>query len=172
MLSKITTRMVAGIAALGVAATFAAPAQAFGQRERDVLKGVAIAVVADKVLENIKRQERKQQAYQQPRYFVQPQTRYVSQPQYVQRSYTPRRVATPSAIYSTPSAQAFNTYTPAQRRDIQTRLATWGYYDGGADGSFGPKTHSAVIAYARDTNGLDKLDTVGGVYTIYETLIR
>ena len=31
---------------------------------------------------------------------------------------------------------------------IQRRLAVFGYYDGGVDGSFGPGTYSAITAYA------------------------
>ena len=56
-------------------------------------------------------------------------------------------------------------------RLIQRRLAYWGYYRGAVDGSFGPGTYSAVLAYARDNGQGRSLGSTAGAFGVYDGLI-
>ena len=75
------------------------------------------------------------------------------------------------SIYTTHAARAFNSYSSTERRLIQRRLAYWGYYRGAVDGSFGPGTYSAVVAYARDNGYGRSLGSTAGAFGVYDGLI-
>ncbi len=168
--------VVAAVTALAIAVP-AAPALAWGQRERDTLTGVAGALL----IENVIRNSRHTQAQAaQPQYVPQPQPRYVEphyQPRYVEPQYQPRhrhyeqRVVVAPSIYATPAADAFKSYSWAERRMIQRRLAVFGYYDGGVDGSFGPGTYSAITAYANAQGQGRALRATNTAYAVYDGLI-
>jgi hypothetical protein len=170
--------VVAAVSALAIAVP-AAPALAWGQRERDTLTGVAGALL----IENVIRNSRHTQAQAaQPQYVPQPQPqpRYVKphyQPRYVEPQYQPRRrhyeqrVVVAPSIYATPAADAFKSYSWAERRMIQRRLAVFGYYDGGVDGSFGPGTYSAITAYANAQGQGRALRATNTAYAVYDGLI-
>jgi hypothetical protein len=146
MLRSITKTTLAGITAAAIALTTAAPAQAWGQRERDFLKGIVATVIVTEIIRDSKRHH-------------QPAPRPAPQPQPVQ--YT--------SISQTPAAMAFNSYSYNQRRVIQQRLSAYGYYNSSIDGSFGRGTYNAVVAYARD-NG-QSLANRNGAFAVYDGLI-
>lgn len=50
-------------------------------------------------------------------------------------------------------------------RQIQTRLKSWGYYKGTADGIYGAKTRSAVLSFQKKNNL--RADGVAGPATLY-----
>lgn len=74
-----------------------------------------------------------------------------------------------SSIYSTPAARAFQSYSLSERKAIQRNLRAWGYYRGGIDGSFGPGTYNAVVAYARDEGA--SLRNTASAYGVYDGMI-
>ncbi len=160
---------ITGIVALGITLSTLAPAQAIGRNERNFLKGVAAAVVVDQVIKGVRNNQRQRvvQGYPAPRYnFVQPAPSYPS----TRPSYQPRQTYR-SAIYSTPMAQAFNSYSNADRKRIQQRLAAQGYYTSGIDGSFGPGTYTAISSYAADRDETTKLNTPSGVFGMFDSLV-
>ena len=161
--------VVAAVTAVAIALP-AAPALAWGQRERDTLTGVAGALLIENVIRNSRHTQAQAQAVQ-PQYVPQPQPRYV-EPQYQprRRHYEQRVVVAPS-IYATPAADAFKSYSWAERRMIQRRLAVFGYYDGGVDGSFGPGTYSAITAYAHAQGQGRELRATNTAYAVYDGLI-
>ncbi|MGL6209528.1 MAG: peptidoglycan-binding domain-containing protein, partial [Paracoccaceae bacterium] len=132
----------------------------WGQREQDVLKGVVGTLAVTTLLRQA--QQQKRQAAQQPTYY------YVDpQPQYQQ----PQRHYSHSSVYSTPAAQAFNSYSRGERQAIQRQLARHGYYYGGIDGAFGPGTYRAVEDYARDSGNRGSLSSRNGAFALYDSLI-
>jgi Putative peptidoglycan binding domain len=143
--------VIAAITALSIAAIPAAPAQAWGDKEQGFVAGVATAVIIDEILKN----NRKARAYDRRQ-----------DPVYVE----PRPTRTVS-LHSTPAARAFQNYSLAERKAIQRKLRAWGYYRGGIDGSFGPGTYNAVVAYARDEGASGNLKSTAGAYAIYDGLI-
>lgn len=157
MLSLLNTKAIATAAALAVAATAAAPAHAWGKKEQGFLAGVVTAVIVDQLIDN----NRKRKAAPAPVY----------------RDPAPRPPAyvKPSpgygSIHSTPAAQAFKSYSLAERKAIQRSLRSYGYYHGGIDGSFGPGTYNAIVAYARAAGAPGHLNSAGGVYALYDGLI-
>jgi hypothetical protein len=152
-------KAVAALIALGVALP-AAPALAWGQREQDVLKGVVGTLLVQGAIREIK--DPRQPVYVQPRQvYVQPEPVYV-EPRYERHH---RGVS----IYGTAAAQAFNSYSSSERRLIQRRLSSYGYYRGGIDGSFGPGTYSAVVAYAQDEG--ESLRSTASAFGVYDSLI-
>lgn len=168
MLPNIRTSATAAIAALSIAATAAAPVQA-GQRETDFLTGVAATVIVGSVIKGLSAPR----AQAQPQYYTQ-QPRYYAQPQY----YTPPReqvyYAPPAAqhgLTTSAAAQAFQSYSPTERRAIQRELARAGYYYGSIDGIFGPATYRAVASYAADRGLNARIDSASGAYTVYDSLI-
>lgn len=174
MLLSVKSTAIAAVAALGLAAGSAAPAHALGKNERNFLKGVAAAVIVGAIVNDMKKQPRAVTPAPQPGYVPQP---VYTQPTYTQPTYTqPGRVigSTPAhqSIYHTPAAKAFNSYPPHERRLIQQRLAAYGYYRSGIDGAFGPGTYNAVAAYARDARIDDRLASMNGVFTVYDSLMR
>ncbi|MES2666784.1 MAG: peptidoglycan-binding domain-containing protein [Pseudomonadota bacterium] len=171
-LSALRTTAVAAVTALSLAVLSASPAQAWGEREQGFVAGVATSVIVGAIANDIRQKNRgrqQQQYYQPPRY--QPQPQYYQGPRHYQQ---PRPVYAPQpsySIYSTPPARAFSSYSLTERKAIQRRLATAGYYRSGIDGSFGPGTYNAVVAYARDTRQAGNLDSTAGSYGIYDGLL-
>lgn len=172
MLSKVTRTTTSGITAiaLALALTTAAPVRA-GEAEDNFLKGVAATLLVGTIVHNINKQRVQQRQIvtaPQPRYFV-PQAQ---QPYYAPPAQQVRYSPAPQpALYSTPAARAFNSYTPLERRNIQMRLADYGYYLGGIDGAFGPSTHAAIADFARDSNKMQSLTTLSGAFDIYQSLL-
>jgi hypothetical protein len=159
MLPYVKTAAVSAIAATSILMGSLAPAQAFGDRERAFLQGIATAVIVDKLI--TEGQRPRQQA---PVYVAPPVTFVPQEPVYV-----PRPVQT--SIYHTPAARAFNAYSRAERVAIQRRLAALGYYRSGIDGSFGPGTYNAVVAYARDAGQANSLGGTNTAFGVYDGLI-
>ena len=159
--SNIKRNTIAVLTALSIALP-AVPALAWGQREQDVLKGAAGVIL----LQGIIRETKPNKHHYQPRYEPQYEPRYEPryQPRYEPR-YEPQRVS----VYNTVAAQAFNSYSSSERRLIQRRLAAYGYYRGGIDGSFGPGTYNAVVAYAGDQG--QSLRSSSSAYGVYDGLI-
>jgi hypothetical protein len=145
--------LVAGLAAASITALPAAPAHAWGDREQGFVAGVAAAVIVDEIL---KRNRRARDVRPAPAF------------NFVER---PAAVAATSSIYRTPAASAFNSYSAAERKAIQRKLRAYGYYRGGIDGSFGPGTYGAVLAYARDEGRSDSLGTSAGAYGVLDGLL-
>jgi hypothetical protein len=156
MLPYVKTAAVSAIAATSIFIGSLTPAQAFGDRERAFLQGIATAVIVDKLITE----------GQRPRYQAPPPVvTYVPQ----QPVYVPQPVQT--SIYHTPAARAFNSYSRAERVAIQRRLAALGYYRSGIDGSFGPGTYNAVVAYARDAGQSSSLSGTNTAFGVYDGLI-
>jgi hypothetical protein len=159
--AKTRAAAVVALTSLSIALP-AAPALAWGQRERDTLKGAVGALVLKAIIDDARRD--RAQVYQPappPPVYYQPNPGYVHA----------RPRAQVHSIYSTPAAHAFNSYSSAERRLIQRRLAYWGYYRGAVDGSFGPGTYSAVLAYARDQGYGGSLGSTAGAFGVYDGLI-
>ncbi|MCU0801369.1 MAG: peptidoglycan-binding protein [Rhodobacteraceae bacterium] len=157
MLPNVKTIAVSAVAATAILAGSLAPAQAFGDRERAFLQGVATAVIVDKLITETRR----------PRVQVPPPvvTFVPQEPVYTHRP------THQTSLYQTPAARAFNSYSRAERVAIQRRLAHMGYYRSGIDGSFGPGTYNAVIAYARDAGQADRLGSTNTAFGVYDGLI-
>ena len=155
MLPAVKNTAIAFVTAFALAVSAAAPAQALGKNERNFLAGVAAALVIDGFIDR----ERDRRRAAAPRY-VQPQPVYQPRPAYHQPS-----------VYNTVAAQAFNSYSRSERLAIQRQLSRQGYYRSGIDGSFGPGTYNAVVAYARDIGATRQLASRDGVYGIYDGLL-
>jgi len=177
MLRKTVTAAVAGIALLAMPV---APAHALGKNERNFLKGVAAAAIVGAIIsDQRKRQARAQAAtpHYVPPAHVAPQPRYSQpQPRYAQPQHRTGRVIGAashqgSGLSQTPSAHAFNSYSPADRRAIQRRLSAFGYYSGGIDGAFGPRTHQAIYAFARQAGRTDALESTQGAFSVLNALL-
>lgn len=165
MVSHIFTikrSVISATVALAMLGTSVAPALAWGQREQDFTKG-ALSVLLLGAIVNDARQHR---AYEQ-----RPPVYYAPQPVYHAPVYQPPVYQPVQSYYATPAAQAFQSYTPTERRRIQAALADAGYYFGYVDGSFGPGTYRAITAYARDVGRLAMLETRGGAYGLLDGLI-
>jgi len=147
----VKASMIATLTALSIVAIPATPAHAWGEREQNFLAGVATAVIIGEVIKN----NRRANAAPAP----------APAPVYAE----PR--PTHTSIYRTPAARAFNSYSASERRAIQRNLRAWGYYRGGLDGSFGPTTYNAIVAYARDEGISRNLSNTGGAFAIYDGLI-
>lgn len=169
MLPKFRNAAIAAVAAASMISASAVPAQAWGEKEQNLLAGLtAAAIVGTLIMKNRDRQPAATQQYYQPRYQAPRQT-YTAPARYQEPSYQPTYR---SGIHATAAAQAFNRLPASERRAVQARLANWGYYHGGIDGAFGPQTYRAVTAYAGDTSGTSQLSTIAGAYDFYTTLIR
>jgi hypothetical protein len=160
MLPAVKRTALATLTALAIAATPAAPALAWGQSEQDVLKGVVGTLLVQGIIREGKKYHR-QPAYAPPPVYAQP---VYAQPDY----YQPRAT---TSIYRTPVARAFGSYSSSERRLIQRRLSAFGYYRGGIDGSFGPGTYSAIVAYADDEGMGGYLGSTSDAYGIFDSLI-
>ena len=146
------SKLIAVLTAVAIASVPAAPALAWGDKEQGFVAGVATAVIIDEILKN----NRKARAYDRGQ---------TPAPVYAE----PRPVY--SSIHSTPAARAFQSYSLSERKAIQRNLRAWGYYRGGIDGSFGPGTYNAVVAYARDEGASASLKSTSGAYGVYDGLI-
>jgi len=137
-----------------------------GERERDFLKGVAATVIVGAIVNDIKQKSRAQaqRRYVEPQRYYQPQPVYAEPRRHVERTYQP-------SIYNIPAAQTFNNYSPRDKRAIQQELARFGYYRGSIDGIWGPGTHRAVQAYARDTGYSGGIGSQSGAYSFYDGLL-
>lgn len=164
MLPAFKTTALAALTAFAIAATPAAPAYAWGDNEQNFVKGIAATLLVQGLIREAKRGERNRPVYQQPVY---------QEPVYQEPTYhQPRPHTQPqyqSSIYRTPAAQAFNSYSRAERRLIQKRLSAYGYYRGGFDGAFGPGTYSAVVDYADDQD--QSVRSTGGAFGVYDSLM-
>ncbi len=176
MLPTVKNMTITAVTALSLAIGAAMPANAWGQREQDVLKGVVGTIVAQSVLTQygvLQPRQPRPQYYRPPVYRAPPvvyqQPRYVA-PRYVQPVYVQRPTYT-SSVYSTAAAYAFNSYSTGERMAIQRRLAAAGYYYGGIDGAFGPGTYTAVSAYAADRGLSARLASREGAFGVYDGLI-
>ena len=143
-----------GATAAVITAMAAPPAMAWGDKEQNFLAGVAATVALAAILDP-------QIFYKKPAAHYHTQT-----PVY----YSPAPTYT-SSIYQTPIATAFNSYQPAQRKRIQSKLAAQGYYHSTIDGAFGPNTYNAVVAYANTTGKKNILSSTAGAFTIYDGLL-
>ena len=148
MLPAVTRTVTAAVAALALAAATVQPAQALGKNERNFLKGVFAAVVVHELVK-------------QGRANAQPAPAPVQ----------PKPVNPGTGYSQNAAAAAFYEFSPQARRMIQQRLAAYGYYRSGIDGSFGPGTYSAVAAYARDTRMAENLQSTAGAYAVYDGLL-
>jgi peptidoglycan hydrolase-like protein with peptidoglycan-binding domain len=174
MFSNFKNATIATVTALSIAATAAAPAHALGKNERNFLKGVAATVIIGALLN-----EAQARSAPQPVYRPQPQPQPVYRPAPQQPQYHPpyeqpasgRVIGSNTSVHTTLAGQTFNTYSATQRRAIQTRLRSFGYYNGGIDGAFGPGTYRAVVAYARDSGGEQQLQTRAGTFGVYDSLV-
>ncbi len=154
MLPAFKRTALAAVTAFAVAATPVAPAYAWGENEQNFVSGIAATLLVQGLIREAKRNQRYQPVYADP----QPQPVYEAP-----RAHT--------SIYRTAAAQAFNSYSTRERRQIQKRLSAYGYYRGGIDGSFGPGTYSAVTAYAQDQGQGRDLRTAAGAFGVYDGLI-
>ncbi len=165
--TPIKTAAITLVTALTLAITSAAPAAAWGQREQDVLKGAAGALILKAIIDDANRDRRAAPVYRQD-----PTPRHHGHQGHPKKHGHDRGYSnSQTSIYSTPAARAFNSYSSSERRLIQRRLAHWGYYRGGVDGSFGPGTYSAVLAYARDNGQGRSLGSTAGAFGVYDGLI-
>ena len=164
MLPNIRTSATAALTALALA--LPAPAHAWGERQQNTLAALAAAGIIGTLIYQNNRQ--RQYAAPVTRAPVQQYPRY-QEPRYQEpASY---RSAPIAGVYATPAARAFNSYTPAQRRAIQSRLSQAGYYHGGIDGAFGPQTYRAIMAIAGDTSGANQLATMSGALEFYDAIL-
>jgi hypothetical protein len=154
MLPSITTSAIAGVTALSLAAASAAPAQALGKDERNFLKGVAATLIVGAIINDATKSRKR----------YTPVT-----PVYQDPNYVP--IPDGGSIYRSSAARAFQAYTSEERRLIQRRLAAWGYYRSGIDGAYGPGTHAAVMAYARDRGETRRLGSVEGAFGLFDSMI-
>ncbi len=167
MLLPVKTTVLAAVTALSVALTSAVPAYAWGDREQGVLTGI-LGTIAIQGLIRETGPNQPRQYYAAPRQPVYQQPVY-QQPVYEQPTrYQPRAT---TSIYGTAAARAFQSYSLSERRLIQRQLSRSGYYRGGIDGSFGPGTYSAVMAYANDQGAGASMRTNAGAFGVYDGLI-
>jgi hypothetical protein len=161
MFARLKTSAIAATAALAMATS---PAAALGDKEREILLGLTAAVIVGALINQAQSQDRPRQPQgvviaPEPQYFASPDRPVVRVPD-VQPS-----------IYRTPAARAFNGYSAEERRAIQARLKAYGYYKRGIDGSFGPGTYGAVLAFAADNGLSGNLRSTADARGIYDALI-
>ncbi len=180
----LKTKAIAAITALSLSMTAAAPAQALGKNERNFLKGIAAALIVGAIVNEGRKSTpapAPQQVYRQPTYQA-PQHSYKQQTYQQPRYQAPKTTQTTgriigkssaygSGVHDTAAAQAFNSYSPAERARIQRQLARFGYYSGSIDGAFGPRTHQAVYEFASSAGKPEALNTAAGAYRIYNALL-
>lgn len=165
MAHGIVKTALAAATALSIGLT-STPALAWGDREQGIVTGIAGTLL----YQHVRRDNR---AHEQPRprpypqddyYYQQPGYRPAPpQPQY----YQPQRVS----VHRTALGQAFNSYSSAERRDIQRELRRMGYYDGRVDGAFGQGTYQAVASYARRSRQSDANRSMASAYGVYDSLL-
>lgn len=153
----LKSSITAAVAALSIAA-IPAPALALSEKDKAFVAGIATAVIVDELLKN----GRKARAYDRGA---------TAAPVYVEPRVVYTEPTHTTSIYRTPAARAFNSYSTSERRAIQRNLRAWGYYRGGIDGSFGPGTYNAIVAYARDEGVTGNLRSTNGAFAVYDGLI-
>lgn len=183
---SLSQAAVAAVTALALALP-AAPALAWGQRERDVLTGAAGALL----IENVIRNSRHAQARVMPSEYTPQALRGYDEPEYtVERYREPeyrvrrhhneeyrsqwhggRSWGQGPSVYSTAAATTFNSYARYERRRIQRKLAWLGYYTGGVDGTFGPGTYAAIMAYAHAQGQRAEMRATSTAYGVYDSLL-
>jgi hypothetical protein len=151
MLPMMKTKAIAALTATALVISTAAPSYAWGQREQDVLKGVLATILIGTLITQANKKPKAQPVPQQ-----QPQPIYVP---------------APISIYQTPVAARFNAYNDSRQRRIQSTLSAYGYYRGAIDGSFGPGTYNATVAYANATGKSGLLGTQAGANSIFTSLL-
>ncbi|WP_168199216.1 peptidoglycan-binding domain-containing protein [Pseudorhodobacter turbinis] len=178
----LKSKTIATACVLSLSLGLAAPAQALGKKERNVLMGVAAVAIVGAIVNDA----RKSKAAAAPQHHVkrvparqtQHYPRY-QQPQYVPPKVQPRKTGRVigkassygSGLYDTAAARVFNSYTYRERVRIQRRLARAGYYNSTLDGSFGPGTHQAIYQYARRSGNQNALNSTSGAQQIYGALL-
>ncbi len=164
--SNFKNNAIAALIAVAVALP-AAPALAWGQREQDTLKGAVGALIIAGIISDAQHRKPRHVVPQQPPIYHEPPPVY-ERPHHEHRKPKPHydRVI---SLYETAAARAFNSYSGAERRLIQRRLARAGYYYGGIDGSFGRGTYNAVANYAADRG--HSIGSQAGAYGVYDGLI-
>ena len=126
----------------------ALPAQAWGQRERDVLTGVVTATVIGSMV----RQNREHRAASASRRLAQYPVAF-------------------RASGDSEARAAFTSFTGRTRLAIQDNLARHGYYAGQIDGTWGPATWTALRAYAADRGARQALESYAGTMSVFEDLM-
>lgn len=155
LMSTAKRNLIAGTMALGLLAAGPTPALAWGKKEQGFLTGIAAVLLFQQFMN---------QSHAAPL----PQAR--PQPQPLPRYQEPARYQ-PASIYATPVGQAFNAYSDAEQRRIQSTLSAYGYYQGTIDGSFGPGTYNALALYAARTNKVALMDSRSGAFTLLDGLL-
>ena len=155
LFSSAKRALISGSVALALLGTSVAPAMAWGQREQDFTKGALSALLLGAIVHD---------ARQHHGYDDRPPVYYPMRPRPVYQEPV-------QSFYATPAAQAFQSYSSAERRRIQAALANYGYYFGYVDGSFGPGTYRAITAYASESGQMALLETRGGAYGLLDSLI-
>lgn len=173
MLPKLSTTAIAAALAVSVSLGSVAPAEALGRNERNFLKGVAATLLIGAIVTDTRARTAPAPA-PSPRY--QPGYQPRAQDDYQPRHHEGRstgRVIGSSTMSGTAgiTAQAFNAYPRSERRAIQSRLRSFGYYTGAVDGVFGPATYRATEAYARDSVGARALTDKAGAFGVFDSLI-
>lgn len=149
------SRMLTALLIAALAMPAASPALAWGKKEQRNLAALALLGTLGALYYANNRDQFSPQPKPQP----QPQPLPYPQP------------APQASIYQTPVAYAFQRYTYAERQRIQSRLAGWGYYRGGIDGSFGPGTYTAITSFARANNQTARLDSTTDAYALLDGLL-
>ena len=151
IMSNIKRNLIAGVTALAVLASGTTPALAWGKNEQQFLTGVLSVLAVQALIReaNHRAKVTRQPVYQAPVRYEPP----------------------PVSIYSSTTAQAFNSYTDNEQRRIQSTLSAYGYYRGAIDGSFGPGTYNAVTLYANRTGKTAMLSTRAGAYGLLDGLL-
>lgn len=144
----LRTRSIAATLAFALALAPAAPSFAWGEKEQGFVAGVATTLLLSAMV----RGGGKKQPAPAP-------------------VYTPVYAPASVSVYSTPAAATFNAYGDAEQRRIQSTLSAYGYYHGPIDGTFGPGTYNATIAYAAATKRSSLTTTMAGCATLYEDLL-
>lgn len=144
--------VIAAVTALSVALAGASPALAWGKKEQGILTGIAAVLLFQQIVKGTQAAPAPRPQPVQPR--PQDQVRYQ-----------------PVSIYATPVAQAFNAYSDAEQRRIQSTLSAYGYYQGTIDGSFGPGTYNALALYASRTNKVALMETRSGAFSLLDGLL-
>ncbi|MGB3315194.1 MAG: hypothetical protein WBB85_12340, partial [Albidovulum sp.] len=133
MLLNIRNTAIAAVASLSMISASAVPANAWSEKEQNLLLGATVAAIAGAVILNNNKKRQAQAApvqrtyqpqYKAPRKTRSQKARY-QEPRYQEPRYQPTYQ---SGVYSTPAAQAFNRLPVYERRAIQSRLSSWGYY--------------------------------------------
>ena len=182
-LNRLRTGAIASVTALSMALASATPSQALDKKDRALLGILAAAAIVGVIANDQARRQRGDTYYRtEPRYDDPPRQYYpprhdddrydddrYDDDRYDDRRYDDRRYD-PQPSYGS-GVSAFNEYSAASRRAIQSRLRAYGYYYGAIDGAYGPATRRAIEAYARDSGKGALLGTRNGTVTLLNGLL-